>query len=335
MPYLPTTTTTSVGGILANQPRIDFTGGGCGSLLLEPSRTNELLYSEYFDGWQLLVVPTVTTNYGISPEGVQNSTRFQTSVGRLTQDIITINNNETFSVYMKGSGTMRIEIGSDNFFPSVTSEWVRYEFKTTQIGGNSSVQIRGNGSPVDVELYGAQYERNSYATSLIPTYGTSVTRASDVCGDAGNSSTFNDSEGVLYAEIAALADDSTQRFITLGDGTNQNEVRMAFENFGTSIISLRVTVGGTQQAFEWKQFLLPSILNYNKIAIVYAENRFELWVNGVKERSSSSGSTFPSSTLDRLDFKLVSGQLFYGKAKQVLTFNTALSDADLTALTTI
>jgi hypothetical protein len=37
--YIPTTTTAVSVGMLANVPRIDYTGGGCGKLLLEPQRT--------------------------------------------------------------------------------------------------------------------------------------------------------------------------------------------------------------------------------------------------------------------------------------------------------
>ena len=44
-------------------------------------------------------------------------------------------------------------------------------------------------------------------TSYIPTSGSSVTRSAETANGAGTSDDFNDSEGVLYAEIAALAND--------------------------------------------------------------------------------------------------------------------------------
>jgi len=349
-PYIETTTSSARGGILENTPRIDYSSGPNGSLLLEPSRTNLIGNSELINpaidtNWRQLGVNTFTNNYGISPEGKQNSTLIEfggtNSTYQAYYNTAVTAGAHTISLYAKGSGEFKLGIYDNTSILTdtiiITSEWQRFEVtKTTTATFNArGIWLYPSGDENTIEVWGAQCELGSYATSLIPTYGTSVTRAGEVCGSAGNSSTFNDSEGVLYAEIAALADDSTHRFILLGDGTSQNEVRMAFENFGTSIISLRVTVGGTQQAFEWKQFSLPSILNYKKIAIVYAENRFELWVNGVKERSSSSGSTFPSSTLDRLDFKLASGQLFYGNVKQVVYFPTALSDAALIELTTL
>ena len=60
--------------ITNNVPRIDYTGGGCGKLLLEPQRTNLIPYSEDFsnDFWSKTSV-TVTTSTIVSPDGLQGS----------------------------------------------------------------------------------------------------------------------------------------------------------------------------------------------------------------------------------------------------------------------
>ena len=44
---ISTGATTGKAGLLENEPRIDFTGGGCGALLLEPQRTNAYISSEW------------------------------------------------------------------------------------------------------------------------------------------------------------------------------------------------------------------------------------------------------------------------------------------------
>jgi hypothetical protein len=66
-PYFPTTDRLNV-------PRIDYTGGGCGKLLLEPQRTNLVTYSEQFDNaaWSKSD-STITSNAAISPDGTTNA----------------------------------------------------------------------------------------------------------------------------------------------------------------------------------------------------------------------------------------------------------------------
>lgn len=89
--------------------------------------------------------------------------------------------------------------------------------------------------------WGAQLEQGSYPTSYIPTSGSAVTRAAETCNGAGTSDTFNDSEGVLFAEISALADDGSLRFVSLSDGTNNNRVFMLYSSTSNKISSQIVT----------------------------------------------------------------------------------------------
>ena len=77
-------------------------------------------------------------------------------------------------------------------------------------------------------IWGAQIEEQSYATSYIPTNGATNTRLQDIANNSGNSSLINSTEGVLFLEIAALADDSTDRRITISDGTNNNRVGFGY-----------------------------------------------------------------------------------------------------------
>ena len=55
-------------------------------------------------------------------------------------------------------------------------------------------------------MWGLQLEGLSYATSYIPTLtGSTETRATETATGAGSADLINSTEGVLYAEIAALA----------------------------------------------------------------------------------------------------------------------------------
>ena len=198
------------------------------------------------------------------------------------------------------------------------------------VAGDSN-SYTGDGTS-GVYLFGAQLEQQSYPTSFIynGTEGSSVTRVAETCGGAGDSTVFNSTEGVLYAEMAALADDGTNRYISINDGNPTNLVSIAF--FNNSDIRARIVIGGTTTYLSSGVITQTETL---KIALKYKLNDYALWVNGVEVDSNISLGVFAPNTLTRVDFGRYIINDFYGKTKQVITFNTALSDADLAALTTI
>ena len=78
--YIPTTTTAVSVGMLADVPRIDYTGGGCGKLLLEKQSTNLMYPSEDFTNanWSGGNY-TIVANDLTSPDGTQNADKFTTT----------------------------------------------------------------------------------------------------------------------------------------------------------------------------------------------------------------------------------------------------------------
>ena len=318
-------------GILEHSPRFDYSGGAsCASLLLEESRTNEIGYSEYFEGWTPQGSPTITTNYGTSPEGLQNSSRLVfTSVSDYIETSVT-NTSGVFTLYAKGTGNLILTDSGANASSTtaLTSSYQRIElyFSTN----TTTLQIKTDSSGLDAEVYGAQFENATYKTSYIPNNsGGSVTREADVCGGAGTSSTFNDTEGVLYAEISALADDGTYRILSINDGTKNERVYMQYTST-TNQISVVVKNGNSTQANI--PFILSDETQYAKVAVRYKANDFALYINGTQRGTDTSGTT--PVGLDNFSFDQGNGTTnFYGNVKQVLVFNTALSDPEMIALT--
>jgi len=364
-PYIETTTTSAQGGILEDTPRIDYLSGPNGSLLLEPSRTNLINNSGYFAN-RVYNSTIITQNYNISPEGVINSALIDkngVAYGRIDYNFYYPSGTYTYSAFVKGNDIVKLRLdypgsSKEAYINCSNGQTTNYQSKpmdsissvnygngwyrficTAEIPSGQTLHVarlyvmdviggEGNSNPATAEIYGTQLELASYPTSLIPTYGTSVTRAADVCVGAGNSSTFNSEEGVLYAEVATLADAESSLIIGLSDGTSSNYVQ--FEYFTNE--RLYAIINGSSQVVSVQTITQT---NYNKIAIKYSSGGSKLYVNGVGY--DFGGLNFSANTLNTLNFSAGNGtnSPFYGNVKQVVYFQTALSDAALIELTTL
>ena len=182
-------------------------------------------------------------------------------------------------------------------------------------------------------IYGAQLEQNSFATSYIPTQGGAIsTRLADIATNSGNASLINSEEGVLYFEGSALSDDLTNRYLGLSDNSQSNRIAIGFTSAGANRIRLLMTSGiGNYVDIS---YTVSNITSNTKIAISYKLNDVSLWVNGLKVGTDTS-AVMPSG-LSELNFDSgTGGSPFYGKTKAVAVYKTALTDAQLTLLTTI
>ena len=196
---------------------------------------------------------------------------------------------------------------------------------------NNNYATTGDGTS-GIYVWGFQIEQGSYATSYIPTSGSAVTRNQEICNNSGTVNDFNSEEGVLYAEIAALVGPTTgNRHLTISDGTNNNRLYFyyrsiggfAFASFVGGVLQANITFGGT-------------ITNNSKVACVWKENDYSLWVDGVEIGTDTSASVWSSGTLNTLNFAEPNGTVspFYGKTKNIQVFNYVLTDEELQTLTT-
>ena len=200
------------------------------------------------------------------------------------------------------------------------------------ITGSETNNFDGDGTS-GIYIFGAQFEELSFPTSYIPTSGSTVTRNADVCNNSGSSDLINSTEGVLYCEIAALADDLTFRQISISDGTNDNRVRINYTSTSQQIQS-RVVVSGVNQASINKSSF-TDITDLTKIALSYKQNEVKFYINGELIGTDTSATMPPADTFNVLNFDSGSGTGdFYGKVKSVAVYKEALTDEELTALTT-
>lgn len=345
-------------------PRIDYTTG-FGSWLLEPQRTNLVTDSEYFagSGWAN-VGSTITSNATTSPSGNNDATLIVSSSGgssRVQDYFGALSGNHSYSLFVKAYTTStRLNIATNDngslvltipttgsptvysqgpantsyFINSLGNGWYRVGFTFLPSGVTNYFQIYPDASAGGggVYVWGAQAEAGDYATSYIPTEGSTVTRAAETANNSGNADLFNDSEGVLYANISPLADDGTNRHIGISDNTNANRLQIFFNAHPTTQIRTLNLVSNVKY-FDMTGDVAP-VNSYVKVAVKYKENDFALWLNGFEVATDNSGLVWSNGVLDTLKFADGGdASPFYGKTKELAVFKEALTDAELESLT--
>jgi hypothetical protein len=242
---------------------------------------------------------TLTANYGLSPDGTNNATRLQRSAGVrgviYNGTSVTSGQSYTISLYVKSlNSTQQIRIGADNGCVNpqgaetftVGEKWQRISTTITasQTSWNyfidnvqSGIGCTGTYVGVDILIYGFQVEAGSYATSLIHTSGSAVTRSQDAANNAGNSDLINSTEGVLYLESSALVNDDVNRFIQIHDGTYNNAITLYYSTTENQIIA-RTWASGSSIVSLNKT--LEDATEFHKFAFSYKSGAYKFYIDG-------------------------------------------------------
>jgi hypothetical protein len=347
----------------------------CPCLLLEPASTNALGYSELFSSWgstrSAIVADSIMSPDGtVNASKMKDDGSTGTDTSQRFLSVIVANGSDyTFSVFAKkgsmdfvalrtgnftnGGGTGETffnlatgAVGTTYTFHTASIEkypngWYRCSIKFTagtdlsgtvlirqaSANGTSTVPLDGNSF---IYLWGAQFEQKSYATSYIKTTSNiSSTRSAETCNNAGNASTFNSEEGILFAEIAALNESQAVTTLSISDSSLSNRVLIALtggELKGQFVSSANNVNKNTSGA---------TILNYNKIACLYTNTTFKVFVNGSQVGATSTGLTALSG-ISELAFDRGDGGLdFIGKCKDLRVYDTeGMTDTEITNLLT-
>jgi hypothetical protein len=213
--------------------------------------------------------------------------------------------------------------------------WYRCTMVVTESITNVHVYVGEFSGTIAGDIYcqRTQLEALPYATSYIPTVASTVTRVAETASKTGLSSYINSSEGVLFVEMEALANDNTERVINLSDGTANNRILISF-GATSNELRFRFVSSGTEQALITTTSY--NALNFNKVAISYKFNEVKVYVNGSIIGTDISVNVPIANTFNKINFKNEFGGgtfPFFGKVKNLQVYPTALSDAQLIALT--
>ena len=362
--YIETTTTALYGGITDNVPRLDYTDSSCPALLLEPQRTNLVPHSEYLAvGWTYDNT-SVISNSIVSPTGEISASKLldNTTNGlhRMYYITGTSASAHTFSIFLKKGEYSKVEIESlsgvttnityDLLNGTATSvgeiepygnDWYRCIFPMSTTSSSNAIQIRlvnnsnssvfvGTGTS-GVHMFGAMLEAGSYATSYIPTYGTSVTRNGETALMSLLSYDLSGSFSIHFdfGKTQKLTSSST---LFCSFRTDNNDLQLYTNASGSDGLNVYLNGSNGGYVFNAGQNNAWSV-DESKVCITYDANtgRLVYFINGVifGEQTSllSFGSPDTSPAIGS-DGNIVN-------VNKYLFFNQTLTDQEAIALTTI
>jgi len=313
-------------------PRIDFLGNTSGALKLEGQSTNLITYSSDFT--KLTKTNTIiTSNQAISPDGTQNADELTGSGfaraiyaignGDITVSCYVKSNDGTDKNFVMGAGSLG-SIGNETF--TATSEWQRFThtFSTTAQSTDFGFFSTG-GVDLGLYLYGFQLEQGSYATSLINTQGSAVTRVADACSQTVPTGIIGQTEGTVFVDfnIDSLENQTNDPIVLSFNSSNFIEV---FDNGrvnyydGTGNIDINLTSYGLTSG-------------RHKFGIAYNINDVAFYIDGTLAGTDTSCSPSAKSSL-YLGYTNVNFLpfIYYNEVK---LYNTRLSNSELAALTSL
>jgi hypothetical protein len=327
-----------------DEPRIDFLNNTKGHLLLEPSRRNDVTYSEDLSEWTTTDL-SITSNSEVSPDGTQNADKVTATANfARIQYTYTLSASTTYTIsfYVKNISAVnpRVQVYDNTnatnllntyYGSELTGKWKRLTYSFTTTTGTSILvrPIRDINDTEEMYIWGIQLEQGSYATSYIPTSGSAVTRSAETNYQQNVTQVIGQSEGTMYIEFVPKDTSATQILyqVRSSSGTiGQIDIRLTGGN-----ISTLANDGGSSQ-FSMGSTSYSAGTKY-KVAVRYKLNDSKIYINGSSVGSDTSCS-FTGSSLDQISFaENLTSLVPVADILDARLYNTALSDSELQALT--
>jgi hypothetical protein len=336
--------------IPANTPATEFANGVLKGTLIEPARTNLVLRSEEFDNayWASTDV-TITPNAVIAPNGEQTADNitFSEASGNvritLSGFAVVSGSTITISLYAKTSvqivtfgGATTIAGTNVYSFEDVGNGYFRQKVtRTYSASGTSNAQFLLNNTNFGagtVAVWGAQLETGSVATSYIKTVDTTITQPADVITATGVSGLANGQGTVLIAFTPLNLPATTyHRLFAVDNGTSSdNGYDIGYGDAGGALARTTFRIGGAT-SFDSTAGAV-TIGQRQIVAFAFANNDFQVALNGTLQGASASGST--NIQHSRIIIGGRSDGTGNNAIEEVYYFPTRLTNAELETLTT-
>ncbi len=358
-PYLKTTDRLNV-------PRLHYpVGGGCPSWLVEPQRTNLLLYSQEFDNFYWLKEALIVSNTLTQPDGGTTGFSIKESLTNTYQYIyrssfiININTDYVFSCYVKYETLQYIQLSVYNGgnYSSACFDLINLTFTTATFGpytvDNAKIESEENGwyrisfvfrSTAATDVIPSVCASNTPNAGYIPLYtGTglqsAIWQAQLEVGSFATSpipttsATVTRNADVLSKILPTSLGFTGTIFIdfedilTVGTGFGFTDL-LANNAYIFYFYSGGIDVTNGASFIVNRTVLQPS---KSKVAVVFQPGSVKVFINGVNR--TLPGATPSIRSCDRFNAIANGAQLF--QPKTMALYPTALSDAECIQLTTL
>jgi len=354
-----------------NIPRLDYSGGSTTpTLLLEPQRTNKSNNSEDLTGTGYVKNNvTVTANQATSPDNTQTADQldFASGSGFFYENVTTITAASTYSVFVKYIDYQYIQIigtgdvdhyanfdiqngivgntGSESTasIEDYGNGWYRciINYNSGTFAGGARVYkttsltagwAGGGGGAGSFYFWGNQMEIGTFPTSYIPTSGTSVTRTVESCYLLNNSDVIGE-EGVVFIDLVFTGIIDTYSIFKLSqNASNADRLQLYFQGSQLVVLTKSSSGAGISQQIDSS----TTIGKRYKVAIQFKDQDYKIYLDGTSVYTNTTA--YAPDGMNEVTFSYGgSGSLFsfFNDIKQVAVFKEALTDSELTTLTTL
>ena len=252
-------------------------------------------------------------------EGFSNT---QVNIDTNTFTLADSNNLTDYEIENYGNGWYKIS------FKFTANSSGDIQFACYLLNDSQNTSYTGDGTSY-VYLWGAMIEEGSYPTSYIPTSGSTVTRLTEVCNDAGTVSDFNSVQGVLFADLETVKTSGSR--VSLSQAADPFAERVSIDFNTATNIRFFVEASDDNNTFN---VAVDTVLKRFKIAVKWNGVNISVFIDGF-EAATDTFTGFTADTLDRLQMTAANGigSIFEGDIYQLMTFNEALTDSELEQIT--
>jgi len=348
-PYVKTLSSTVIKIFTESLRReFDFATGAALGGKLEPASTNLALHSEKFNdpSWAGLVqgtgvLPVVTANVGLAPDGTRSADRvvFDSGVGGGSGDrsilrqsaALLTGSDGTESFWLKSNTgaaqEMRLHSTGSQALITVGSEWVRFGKSVLDSDGHFGLEATGTDADqvVDILTFGAQLEALDHFTSYIHTEDSTVSRAADNFDASPALMTAYSSPWAIVLEFDISGLLSGNQYI-LDNGISGTAAR------NSRISPTGTTIGADSGSSSTLigQTIVPGEVTQHVISRNAQNDRTDWYLNGVKQ----GGQNLSGSNLGWASFSIGSTstgtQFMSGHIKIMRLFDVALTEQEIT-----